>query len=1023
MPSKPVAPRSVGSPATAGAPAVLGQVLNLQSWPGREGLTPRYRRHEPVVRLHARSGLVLAVAAERGARDADGRPEERFGLGGFLAYSGHSLTGAGLVIPDDRPEVAEALGPRCAGRMVDTPVGPRPWRFLRLSEFFHYRTGLFTQRIYLGAGWLVVADLGRTLGLCAEAWVPAQHRFWREGFTLHVPTWSRVTIDDAGKERRKNVGHRPPVRVKPVAAHGYMAAFASAGAGYGKRNPDGSAYQGRFLDVVQLGDVLDGADSGELSDHLEAFGFERLDAPAAVALDAVGAETMAGCVDAIWHLAHRLDDEAALWLTSSHDRRLGQARLDLGAAYSAGTLASEIVRRSGVRSPLVKFKTPNDGDLDSWTAAHRGGWLSCELAAAGLLPVADIDIHGAYPAVASLLGWWCVMTAAHLRRQDVLRDVLRLCEEAAAGDVRRLLRPETWKRLGLVLCEVLPDGETWPVESPDRDYPDGHAAMRPVRSPIPLPFSWPDVVLAALRARRVPRVLAATRLVPVGRQQGLRQGWPLYGGKALRIGEDPAVALVHLRDGAKATDDKRLAAMLKVLTNSACYGNPARIDPTYRREGRHSVLRERPFEHSFPPVGATVTSGTRLLVGIAEHLIGRAGGSVASRDTDGLLLVSSPEGGKVLLLDGREVGAISWPALDGVLSKFNRLDPWGDGSPFWKPPEREHEGRPLHGLVLGIKRYALAVLDDKGDLAEIVEATEHGLAGSVTDPPGFTGRAGDGRHRWTREVAAFAVRETVARSRGERLLALWPWDADGPFPAIECCQAASPKRLDELSSRLSLRPFGLYASGVVKYKHADTPVALDSGSDLSDWRSLDWRGLDGEPVQPTVDAGEVAGSPRERTIVLSNLGGKAFRWTRPRLLNDRAEVVVEPELIRRVGRSGRLLEAQLADPGTDDASDLRAVYDEGQAETYLARQVKALGPRVFARAAGVSPGVARRIEVGAAVRPSTIRRALANLRLASNEAPRCPTDARPVFRLSALYCSSRCRETAKKRRQREKAAL
>ena len=44
------------------------------------------------------------------------------------------------------------------------------------------------------------------------------------------------------------------------------------------------------------------------------------------------------------------------------------------------------------------------------------------------------------------------------------------------------------------------------------------------------------------------------------------------------------------------------------------------------------------------------------------------------------------------------------------------------------------EKRPLFGLVIGVKRYDLATLDDAGDLLEVVEATEHALGGSVVDP-------------------------------------------------------------------------------------------------------------------------------------------------------------------------------------------------------------------------------------------------------------------------------------------------
>ena len=320
--------------------------------------------------------------------------------------------------------------------------------------------------------------------------------------------------------------------------------------------------------------------------------------------------------------------------------------------------------------------------------------------------------------------------------------------------------------------------------------------------------------------------------------------------------------------------------------------------------------------------------------------------------------------------------------------------------------------------MIGVKRYVLATLDGGGDLVEVVEATEHALGGSVVDPPGFAGRTGDGRHRWTREVAAFAVRRAIAASRGKALFApSWPWETAGSFPSIERCQVASPERLGELSERLSLKPFGRYISGIPEHKRDIGPVALDPGGDLSDWQDIDWRGV-GRPVGATVDPADAdLSNDGTRHVLLSNLGGKATRWLGPRPLDDRSSVVVEPELIRRVGRSGALIEAQLADPCAD-TSDLRAVYSEGDAASYLRRQAGALGPRVFARAAGISRDAARRIRDDKPVNDATIRKALAKLRIVMAATPRCPVDDKPVFRLGATYCSPACRSTARRRRQR-----
>jgi len=65
-------------------------------------------------------------------------------------------------------------------------------------------------------------------------------------------------------------------------------------------------------------------DSGELGDHLEAFGLGYLDYPGGPP-GRHRRRAHSTCREAVHALALALDNETALWLTSGHDRLMGQA--------------------------------------------------------------------------------------------------------------------------------------------------------------------------------------------------------------------------------------------------------------------------------------------------------------------------------------------------------------------------------------------------------------------------------------------------------------------------------------------------------------------------------------------------------------------------------------------------------------------------------------------------------------------------------------------------------------------------
>jgi hypothetical protein len=636
-----------------------------------------------------------------------------------------------------------------------------------------------------------------------------------------------------------------------------------------------------------------------------------------------------------------------------------------------------------------------------------------------ITPVVDADARSAYPAAFSLLGCWDVLRSEGVVGRDACPDLRALGEQVATGDLAPLFDPATYRQFGLCLCEVLLDGHDAPVE-----WVDGagrsRLAVTSVRSPVSLPYTCPDYLLSALRTRRAPGLVRAIRLEPHGSRQG--RPLPLRDGLIVGAGEDPVAVGVRLRsrlrDAASSSPtDLRPVVQLRVFGNSLAWGNFSRLDQRRVRAdgGRRSELVEESAEWTWPPIASTVPAVVRLWLAVVERLWTDPGGVIVTGDTDGLAVLATPRGGPVELGNGRVEHALSWAEVDAVLTRFDALDPFGDGRPFWKR-ERGTEDRPLHVLSLAPKRYVKAKPGPSG--FEVVGGTEHALGGGVVDPPALAGRDADRRHLWTIPVADYALARALADSAGlARPGFCPPWDAPGetPFPVLRRFSAASPKTLDQLPEALGAHPFAPLVEGQPDRflaRHADVPVALDPGTDLSDWADLPFHD-DYGPIQ-CITIG-IAGPD---AMPLQTLRDFARDWAMPRSAEDPSLIEVHPNMIRRVGRGGALIDAQLAEADADP-DDFTVVYDEGDPGAYVAAEARQHGPCAFARRTGLAPKAAERAARGKPISPANAAKALAGL--GRNPVTRqCALDGceHPVLRPNATYCSKAHRDRAWRQRKR-----
>jgi hypothetical protein len=615
--------------------------------------------------------------------------------------------------------------------------------------------------------------------------------------------------------------------------------------------------------------------------------------------------------------------------------------LGLGGAYSPGGTAAQLLGRMGLRPPLAQFRLGDD-EYSAWLRAFHGGWVTSGPIDGQPFPALDTDVRSAFPALASLIGWWDHLCAEQLQPVDVTGAFERFL--AAPDLAQRMLDPATWRRWGLTRVVVHAQGEPWPVEVAEPTGPRLYVLPTWAEN---LDGTWLDAVAATVLAGPV-RTLRAVRLAPRGRQPGLSTV-RVPGGR-LHSEVDPAVSLVRLRRQAISGRDTRQASLLRVLANAMVYGNPARFDPD--RSGG-----EKPGPWCFPPLAATVSAAARCVLALVDAQVKSMGGLIAARDTDGVLLVASRRGGSIELPDGTTGRVLSWCDADAVFDRFDALNPFGDGEPFWSV-QREHHGGPLHAVVWGPKRHTLFV---KNRGWGVVATTEH-VIGALVAPPSDNGRGAGGRHTWTEDVAQ--VLATVAGC-DTKVVPSFAWEQSSPdFPALRRVTLSGPDALGQMPARLGFHSF---ASVIEAHGSYDTDlrlVAPDPGGDLRNWWALPWCDTH------TGDAAQVSTDPLDlEAVLIDSLRARSVQWSRPTSRLHRGAIIVDPLLVHPVGRSG----------GAFTGGTPAAVYGTPNVGAALMATARLLGTSQFVSLTSLPDRTARALAAGRQPRASTVRTAWAAL--------------------------------------------
>jgi len=586
----------------------------------------------------------------------------------------------------------------------------------------------FVERIFwesVRAGALIVGfnlpfDISRIAVQCAAA--------HNGGFSFVLSQLSKSHVNNI---------HRPRIRIAPLNGVAEQIELTAV-----RRKDEQDRWRrGRFLDLHTLAFALTD-NSYSLAGAIQAFGSETKK----MEYEPTGKISEKEITYA------RQDVHATLGLLNPLKQEYELHPIDLrpDRAYSPASIGKAYLRAMGIAEPMRKFKKLPPEIHGIAMAAYYGGRAECRMRR-WPVPVVPVDLTSEYPSVDALLGIWDILTAARLTTEDATEDVRALLANVTLDE---LFQPAFWKRLNFY-ARIAPEGDILPVRSVyDAKSGTCNIGLNELNWKQPMWIAGPDLVASVLLGDHIPTVREAFRIVPHGKQNGLRpvnlRGVILVD----PVKEDFFTRVIEYRKQNKADD--RLQHFLKILANSTSYGtylelNPIKIDPRNRPKitvysGEHIKVQpapdtiEEPGKFYFPLLGALITSGGRLLLAMIERCVRDAGGTYLCCDTDALIIASSKTGGTVQMPDGAPpIKALSWSEVEQITNRFDSLSPYnGKIVPHLlrltdENYDKNVAPRQLFGLSIAAKRYVLYTTNcgkpycSHRNCVTVVDPKAHGL--------------------------------------------------------------------------------------------------------------------------------------------------------------------------------------------------------------------------------------------------------------------------------------------------------
>jgi hypothetical protein len=452
-------------------------------------------------------------------------------------------------------------------------------------------------------------------------------------------------------------------------------------------------YRGCFVDCKTLGFVLTN-NSYNLESALSDFDVVMLD------------ETLVGNALSIYSLYEHLMKRWKLFCLDKFESKL----------FSPASIGKSYLEKIGI-TPFLKQNPDFPKEILGYVmSGYYGARVETRIVNKPT-KVTVLDFASMYPTLFVLFGMYQFLIAEKIINKDTTKETQEFLDKFSISQINR---PETWKMM-LTMCKIVPDGEVLPVRS---DYSPkslntgiNHLTSKDETA---LWYPLPDLIQSKLLEGKNPKILEAITFYPQGVQSGLRD-IEILDKITLKKGEDLFKKLIECRFALQKQNTKtsnQLQKILKIIANSTCYGKFIQLNT------RKTILKknvtvygldsfdvetnriENPDKFYHPIISVFLTSGSRLILAAAEHLLEKEGGSLMYCDTDSVFV--SPEHAS-------------------LIQKFFRpLNPYSKDVEIFKV--QEEDGKKLENvtcLAISSKRYV--VYDNCGNDITILKYSNHAL--------------------------------------------------------------------------------------------------------------------------------------------------------------------------------------------------------------------------------------------------------------------------------------------------------